>query len=150
MAKTVVPGRKPKLLVGNEGWGYAELIAGPYDPILYQTFSLPGQPRDRSAALKDVLSDCGLKSGRKIGAIGWKPFVPEDHGFGETAYRGQAIPRHKCSAGNFCPDRVHQRLCPRHLSCGHWRASFKCMGDVTHTVKRNCISLLVSEPSTRR
>ena len=81
----VVPGRKPNLLVGNEGWGYAELIAGPYNPILYQTFSLPGQPRDRSPALKDILSDCGLKSGQRIGAIGWKPFGREDHGFGETA-----------------------------------------------------------------
>ena len=81
----IVPGRKPKLLVGNEGWGYAELCAGPYDPILYQTFSLPGQPRDRSPALKDILAECGLKSGQKIGAIGWKPFGPEDHGFGETA-----------------------------------------------------------------
>ena len=81
----IVPGRKPSLLVGNEGWGYAELIAGPYDPILYQTFSLPGQPRDKSPALKDILSDCGLKSGQRIGAIGWKPFGREDHGFGETA-----------------------------------------------------------------
>jgi hypothetical protein len=81
----VVPGRKPSLLVGNEGWGYAELIGGPYEPILYQTFSLPGQPRDKSPALKDILSDCGLKSGRRIGVIGWKPFGRQDHGFGETA-----------------------------------------------------------------
>jgi hypothetical protein len=81
----VVPGAKPKLLVGNEGWGYQELIAGPYDPVLYQTFSLPGQPRDRSASLKDILADCGLKSGQAIGAIGWKPFVSADRGFGETS-----------------------------------------------------------------
>ena len=81
----ILPGRKPKLLVGNEGWGYAELCAGPYDRVLYQTFSLPGQPRDRSPALKDILADCGLKSGQRIGAIGWKPFGAEDHGFGETA-----------------------------------------------------------------
>ena len=39
----------PKLLVGNEGWGYAEIVGGPYERVLYQTFSLPGQPRDRSA-----------------------------------------------------------------------------------------------------
>lgn len=80
----VVPGRKPALLVGNEGWGYAELVAGPYERVLYQTFSLPGQPRNRSPALKDILADCGLKSGQMIGAIGWKPFGPGDHGFGET------------------------------------------------------------------
>jgi len=81
----VVPGAKPKLLVGNEGWGYAELIAGPYDQVLYQTFSLPGQPRDRSASLKDILAEAGLAAGQVIGAIGWKPFVSEDHGFGETS-----------------------------------------------------------------
>lgn len=81
----VVPDRKPGLLVGNEGWGYAELIAGPYERVLYQTFSLPGQPRDRSPALKDILADCGLKSGQVIGVIGWKPFGGQDHGFGETA-----------------------------------------------------------------
>ena len=81
----VVSGRKPQLLVGNEGWGYAELCAGPYDRVLYQTFSLPGQPRDRSPALRDILADCGLKSGQRIGAIGWKPFSSEDHGFGQTA-----------------------------------------------------------------
>ncbi len=81
----IVPGRKPQLLVGNEGWGYAEICAGPYDRVLYQTFSLPGQPRNRSPALKDILADCGLKSGQRIGAIGWKPFSSEDHGFGETA-----------------------------------------------------------------
>jgi hypothetical protein len=81
----VIPGRKPSLLVGNEGWGYAEFCGGPYERMLYQTFSLPGQPRDRSPALKDILADCGLKSGQKIGAIGWKPFAPEDHGFGARA-----------------------------------------------------------------
>ena len=57
----------------------------PMIAVLYQTFSLPGQPRDRSPALKDILADCGLKSGQKIGAIGWKPFGREDHGFDETA-----------------------------------------------------------------
>ncbi|QPC93344.1 M24 family metallopeptidase [Mesorhizobium sp. INR15] len=81
----IVPGRQPKLLVGNEGWGYAEICAGPYERILYQTFSLPAQPRDRSQALLDILADCGLRAGQRIGAIGWKPFGPGDAGFGETA-----------------------------------------------------------------
>jgi hypothetical protein len=81
----IVPGRTPRLLVGNEGWGYAELCAGPYERVLYQTFSLPGQPRDRIRALGDILADCGLRDGQRIGAIGWKPFSPEDAGLGETA-----------------------------------------------------------------
>lgn len=79
----VLPGKTPKLLVGNEGWGYAEVISGPYERVLYQTFSLPSQPRDRSPALKDILSDCGLKPGQRIGAIGWKPFGVGDHGLGD-------------------------------------------------------------------
>ena len=38
----LLPGKTPQLLVGNEGWGYAEIVAGPYERVLYQTFSLPG------------------------------------------------------------------------------------------------------------
>ena len=81
----IVPGKEPKLLVGSEGWGYAEICDGPYERVLYQTFSLPAQPRDRSDALPDILAACGLKAGHKIGAIGWKPFGAGDAGFGETA-----------------------------------------------------------------
>lgn len=81
----VLPGRPAKLLVGNEGWGYAELCDGPYERVLYQTFSLPAQPRDRSPALSDLLADCGVGSGQRIGAIGWKPFGVGDRGFGPTA-----------------------------------------------------------------
>ncbi|AZO68689.1 MAG: hypothetical protein E5Y88_21680 [Mesorhizobium sp.] len=80
----IVPDKQPKLLVGNEGWGYAEICDGPYERVLYQTFSLPAQPRDRSPALLDIFADCGLKAGQRIGAIGWKPFGPGDAGFGET------------------------------------------------------------------
>jgi Metallopeptidase family M24 len=81
----IMPGRKPKLLVGNEGWGYAEIVDGPYERVLYQTFSLPAQPRDRSASLKDILAEAGIKSGQAIGAIGWKPFGAGDHGFDMAA-----------------------------------------------------------------
>ncbi|MBZ9676893.1 aminopeptidase P family N-terminal domain-containing protein [Mesorhizobium sp. ES1-1] len=79
----VVPQRQPTLLVGNEGWGYAEICDGPYQRVLYQTFSLPAQPRDRSDALPDILAESGLRPGQRIGAIGWKPFGAGDAGFGE-------------------------------------------------------------------
>lgn len=46
----IVPGKRPRLLVGNEGWGYAEICDGPYERVLYQTFSLPAQPSRRPAA----------------------------------------------------------------------------------------------------
>lgn len=81
----VLPGRTPRLLVGNEGWGYAGLCGGPYERVLYQTFSLPAQPRDRSASLSDILADSGIGSGLRIGAIGWKPFGAGDLGFDRTA-----------------------------------------------------------------
>lgn len=81
----IVPGRDPQLLVGNEGWGYAELCGGPYQRVLYQTFSLPAQPRDKSPALPGLLADCGLQSGQRIGAVGWKVFGPGDHGLDETS-----------------------------------------------------------------
>jgi len=81
----ILPGKRPKLLIGNEGWGYAEMIGGPYERVLYQTFSLPAQPRDRSPDLKDILAECGIGSGQKVGTVGWKPLGKGDHGFGETA-----------------------------------------------------------------
>lgn len=81
----IMPDSAPKLLVGNEGWGYAELVDGPYERVLYQTFSLPAQPRDRSASLKDILVECGIGSGQGIAAIGWKPLGISDLGFDDSA-----------------------------------------------------------------
>ena len=81
----LLPGKVPQLLVGNEGWGYAEIVGGPYERVLYQTFSLPGQPRDRSSSLTHLLAESGVTLGQAIGAIGWKPFGAGDHGFDETA-----------------------------------------------------------------
>ena len=53
--------------------------------MLYQTFSLPGQPRDRSSSLTHILAEIGVTLGQAIGAIGWKPFGAGDHGLDETA-----------------------------------------------------------------
>jgi Xaa-Pro aminopeptidase len=75
-----LPGRRPSLFVGNEGWSYAELAAGEFDRVLCQTFSLPGQPRDRQLPLPALLQAAGLAPGMKIGAIGWKPFGAGDPG----------------------------------------------------------------------
>ncbi|HEX3347935.1 MAG TPA: hypothetical protein VHS58_07540, partial [Acetobacteraceae bacterium] len=75
-----LPGRRPTLFVGNEGWGYAELAAGDFDRVLCQTFSLLGQPRDRQRSIRDLLRDAGLSAGMSIGAVGWKSFGPSDPG----------------------------------------------------------------------
>lgn len=95
----IAPGRAPKLLVGNEGWSYAEFCDGPYERVLYQTFSLPAQPRDRSATLPDLLTDAGLGSGQRIGAIGWKMFGAGDRGFSENTLDLPA----------FLADALHER-----------------------------------------
>jgi hypothetical protein len=76
----LLPGRTPHLLVGNEGWSYAELAPGPFERVLCQTFSLPGQPRDRQRPLPDLLSDAGLHRALRVGAVGWKSFGHGDPG----------------------------------------------------------------------
>jgi hypothetical protein len=75
----------PQLLIGNEGWGYAELCDGPYERVLCQTFSLPAQPRGETRAIADILADCGIGKGAKVAAIGWKPVTSLDNGFPDGA-----------------------------------------------------------------
>jgi len=67
-------GETPVLLVGNEGMGYAELITLDVEKILYQTFSLLGQPRGKSPMLTDILRDAGIDAGQQVGVVGWKTF----------------------------------------------------------------------------
>jgi hypothetical protein len=76
----LLPNRRPTLFVGNEGWSYAELATGDFDRVLCQTFSLPGQPRDRQLPLPTLLAEAGLRPGMRIGAVGWKIFEPTDPG----------------------------------------------------------------------
>ena len=73
----VVPGRKPTLLAGNEGFPYAETANGVFDRVLWQSLSLMGQPRDKYLPLADILTVAGLKSGMRIGLAGWKGFETE-------------------------------------------------------------------------
>ncbi|MDR3373499.1 MAG: hypothetical protein P4L98_07205 [Ancalomicrobiaceae bacterium] len=79
------PGAVPALLIGNEGWGYAELASVRLERELFQTFSLLGQPRDRNRAIAEILAARGLGTGQKIGVVGWKYFGPGDPGLDETS-----------------------------------------------------------------
>lgn len=81
----VTEGARPALLVGNEGWGYAELAGGDVERVLFQTFSLLAQPRGQSQSLRDIFAGRGLAAGSRIGVIGWKYFGTGDDGLGETA-----------------------------------------------------------------
>lgn len=70
----VTPDRTPTILVGNECVGMAKGAPLDMDVRLYQEFSLPGQPRDRSEPLDRVLPDSGVRPGSRVGGIGWKTF----------------------------------------------------------------------------
>jgi len=67
-------GRKPTLLLGNEGLSYSAVSPVDLDRVLYQTFSLPGQPRGDSPPLKDIFVAAGLARGQRLGIAGWKSF----------------------------------------------------------------------------
>jgi Creatinase/Prolidase N-terminal domain len=73
----VVPGRRPTLLAGNEGYPYAETARGEFDRVLWQHLSLMGQPRDKDRALSSLLKDAGLTKGMRIGLAGWKGYETE-------------------------------------------------------------------------
>lgn len=70
----VGPEQKPLIMVGNECAGMADAAPLPMRVELFQDFSLPGQPRDRSRALEDILAQEGVRSGARVGAVGWKTF----------------------------------------------------------------------------
>jgi Xaa-Pro aminopeptidase len=68
----------PAILVGNECKGLAAQAPLRMRPILFQDFSLPGQPRDRSRTLIDILSGEGIGTGSHVGLIGWKTYSRPD------------------------------------------------------------------------
>ena len=69
------PDDPPAILVGNECQGTA--AAAPLDlrVHLFQEFSLPMQPRDRSRPLEAILAEEGIGQGRRVGVVGWKPMA---------------------------------------------------------------------------
>ena len=70
----VMPGQMPTLLLGNEGMAYSGVSSLELERVLYQTFSLLGQPRGKSPMLRDILSAAGLHEGQRLGIAGWKSF----------------------------------------------------------------------------
>jgi hypothetical protein len=67
----------PHLLVGNEGWGYAQISPVKLERHLYQPFGLMGQDRSKSDPLANILRDTGVGEGTKVGVIDWKYFGSE-------------------------------------------------------------------------
>ena len=66
---------EPAILVGNECWGMAGAAPLPMRRHRYQDLSLPGQPRDRSRPITQILDDEGIRPGARVGVIGWKTYV---------------------------------------------------------------------------
>lgn len=64
----------PLILVGNECVGTAESAPLPMRVELHQDLSLPGQPRDRSRPLGEILAAEGIVPRSRVGLIGWKAF----------------------------------------------------------------------------
>jgi hypothetical protein len=70
----LVPGRDAALVVGLEGWGYAELCTAPVQRVLYRSFSLLGMPRLGNPTLEEIFRNAGIQAGQRIGLVGWKYF----------------------------------------------------------------------------
>jgi Xaa-Pro aminopeptidase len=66
---------EPAILVGNECYGMAGAAPLPMRRHRFQDLSLPGQPRDRSRPLDEILADEGVRTGTRLGVVGWKPYA---------------------------------------------------------------------------
>ncbi len=69
------PTEAPAILVGNECYGMAGAAPLPMRRVLFQDLSLPGQPRDRSRPLAEILAEEGIGPGSRVGVVGWKTYV---------------------------------------------------------------------------
>lgn len=63
---------EPAVLVGNECLGIAGSAPLPMRRHLFQDFSLPSQPRDRSRSLAEILAEEGVGATSRVGVVGWK------------------------------------------------------------------------------
>jgi hypothetical protein len=69
------PEGDPALLVGNECYGLAGAAPVPMRRRLFQDFSLPGQPRNGSRPLAEILVEEGIGPGSRLGVVGWKGYA---------------------------------------------------------------------------
>jgi hypothetical protein len=65
----------PAVLAGNECYAMAGAAPVALRRHRFQDFSLPGQPRDRSRPLGEILADEGVGPGTKVGVVGWKTYA---------------------------------------------------------------------------
>jgi hypothetical protein len=68
----------PAILVGNECLAMAGAAPLPMRRHLLQDLSLPGQPRDRSRPLSEILGEEEIGRGGRVGVVGWKTYGRPD------------------------------------------------------------------------
>ncbi|NMB19127.1 MAG: hypothetical protein GX984_06725 [Erysipelothrix sp.] len=72
-------GKTPKFILGNECYAYANKIDFDIETILYNSFSLVGQPDYDTKTLLDIFKDAGINENSKIGLVGWKYYDRSKH-----------------------------------------------------------------------
>lgn len=65
----------PNIVVGNEGEGYVGISPLDLRVHLLQSLSLVDQDRSQARLVEDVLAECGVDRGMRVGLVGWKYFV---------------------------------------------------------------------------
>ena len=72
-------GKKPLLLVGNEGFAYCKVIPFDLDIMLYYNFNLAGMPRFKETIGSiEGLHKAGIAKGSRVGVVGWKFYDDSD------------------------------------------------------------------------
>ena len=74
----VGPAGDPAILVGNECYGMAGAAPLAMRRHRFQDLSLPGQPRDRSRPLAEILGEEGIGQGSRVGVVGWKTYADRE------------------------------------------------------------------------
>jgi hypothetical protein len=65
----------PAILLGNECFDLGSSAPLPVRPVRFQDLSLPGQARDNSRPLAEILRDESIEPGSRVGVIGWKTYA---------------------------------------------------------------------------
>jgi len=94
------------LLVGNEGWGHSSQLPVETQRVLHQTFSLQGQPRQKTKPLARHLRRVGIDKSSSLGVIGYKYFLA-----GEVK-----DPEHQTDLPAYLMEEIY-RLIPRKQVC---------------------------------
>lgn len=67
-------GKKPLLLVGNEGFSYCKVISFDIDIMLYYNFNLAGMPRFEETidSIQEAFDKIEINEESRVGLVGWK------------------------------------------------------------------------------